>query len=363
MTETAQNLYKTGDKYHTDEDLKNAKKHYKLAIKADPNHYDSLRWLADIYLDGEDYETAISYFERAKAVNPNDADMLNDLGLCYYENYQYKLSLDTYALGLKIKPNHDTIHSNLGKALYEHNIENEKSAKKFAKWWLENFPKSDDAKVIGSAILGKQLSQQNKKYVKQIFDDFAEDFDEKLAELNYKAPELLSELWKKYAPKTSEKILDAGCGTGLLSPHINSSCKHLYGVDLSDEMLKLAEARELYSSLQCADLIGYLNKSKNTFNGIIASDVLCYFGDLGDVFKSTYNALQPDSHFAFSVEKNTTNKDNYFLTPSGRYVHNGDYIKSILTETGFTILEISNETLRTEHDNPVRGLITIAKKA
>ena len=48
MTETAQNLYKTGDKYHTDEDLKSAKKYYKLAIEVDPEHYDSLRWIADI---------------------------------------------------------------------------------------------------------------------------------------------------------------------------------------------------------------------------------------------------------------------------------------------------------------------------
>ena len=363
MTESAQNLYKTGDKYHTDEDLKSAKKYYKLAIKADPEHFDSLRWIADIYLDNEEYETAISYFERAKSVNPNDADMLNDLGLCYYENYQYKLSLDTYRLGLEINATHDTIHSNLGKALYEHNIEDEKSAKKFAKWWLDNFPKSDDAKVIGSAILGKQLSNQNKKYVKQIFDDFAEDFDDKLAELNYKAPELLSKIWQKYVPEKCEKILDAGCGTGLLSEHINKSCNHLYGVDLSDEMLKLAQTRELYSSLNCGDLLKYLNDNQKTFDGIIASDVLCYFGDLSDVFKSTYESLQEKSHFAFSVEQNKTNKDNYFLTPSGRYVHNSDYIKSVLSETGFEVLEISNETLRTEHDNPVHGLITIAKKS
>ncbi|MGB1361286.1 MAG: tetratricopeptide repeat protein [Alphaproteobacteria bacterium] len=362
MTDTAENLYNKGDTFHADEDLENAEKFYKQALKIDPNHYLSLRWLADIYLDQEKYTKAIELFEQAKMVNDKDPDLYNDLGLCYYEDYQYKESLDNYKAGLLIKSNNETIHSNLGKALYEYHIEDKSSAKEFAKWWKDGFPDSNDAQVIASAILGENLAEQNKEYVKQIFDDFAEDFDEKLAELDYKAPELLSAIWKKHNKDKVSKILDAGCGTGLLSPHINNACDYLHGVDLSAEMLELAKSRELYCDLSASDLIEYLNNNINEFNGVIASDVLCYFGDLNEVFNKTYDTLQSGSYFAFTNEENLTNDNDFFLTPSGRYTHKQSYIESVLTNNNFEVIEINNATLRTEHGNPVKGLISIAKK-
>jgi len=362
MTKTFDELYDIASDYHTNKNYRMAQDYYKQALEIDPEHYDSLRWLADNYLEQEKYETAIKWFEQAKKVNDQDNNLFNDLGLCYYENCDYKKSIKNYKLGLKIKHNDETIHSNFGKALYERYMEDQQDAKKDAKWWLDNFPNSNDAKVIGSAILGKNISKQNTKYVKQIFNDFAEDFDEKLAELNYKAPEYIAEIWKKYNKKSVDVILDAGCGTGLLSPHITNCCKQLYGVDLSNEMLEMAKSCELYSHLFCEDLIQYLEQNKNKFNGIIASDVLCYFGDLSEVFKLSYDSLQSDSYIAFSVEKNNTDNQDFLLNPSGRYVHQQKYIKYILEKTGFKNIKITNKTLRTEHDNPVKGLITIAKK-
>ncbi len=362
MTKTLDELYDIASNYHTDENHEMAKYYYKQVLQIDPKHYNSLRWLADNYLEQENYETAIKWFEKAKKVNDQDNNLFNDLGLCYYENCDYEKSIKNYKLGLEIKHDDETIHSNFGKALYERYLENQQEAKQDAKWWLNNFPNSNDAQVIGSAILGKNISKQNTKYVKQIFDDFAEDFDEKLSELNYKAPEYIAEIWKKYNKKPVSKILDAGCGTGLLSQHITNYCDQLYGVDLSSEMLELAKTRELYTDLFCEDLIKYLERNKDSFNGIIASDVLCYFGDLEEVFKLSYDSLHSNSYLAFSVEKNHIDEQDFLLSPSGRYVHKQKYVEYVLEKVGFKKVKIINKTLRTEHDNPVKGLITIAKK-
>ena len=55
---------------------------------------------------------------------------------------------------------------------------------------------------------------------------------------------------KEYGRQNDVRILDVGCGTGLVGEELQKyGCKNIDGADLSAEMLKLAEAKGIYGSL------------------------------------------------------------------------------------------------------------------
>ena len=47
------------------------------------------------------------------------------------------------------------------------------------------------------------------------------------------------------------------------------------------------------------------------------------------------------------------------LTASGRYAHGRAYVRAIASAAGFNERSVSNETLRTEYGEPVRGDIWV----
>jgi len=71
-----------------------------------------------------------------------------------------------------------------------------------------------------NALTGNTSTEPPKEYVKNLFDDYAERFDDSLIkQLEYKLPFLMKELILKLDPKrkTFEKVIDLGCGPPGLS--------------------------------------------------------------------------------------------------------------------------------------------------
>jgi predicted TPR repeat methyltransferase len=60
--------------------------------------------------------------------------------------------------------------------------------------------------------------------------------------------------------------------------------KSITGVDLSAEMIKLAEKKGVYSSLVTEPIQSYLERADTSFDVIVASDVFSYVGDLSHLF-------------------------------------------------------------------------------
>ena len=65
--------------------------------------------------------------------------------------------------------------------------------------------------------------------------------------------------------------------------------------------------------------------------------------------------LRPGGVFAFSVEKD--DEPGYRLRPNGRYTHNLDYLLDAGRAAGMRPLSHAEATLRTEHSQPVIGLV------
>ena len=110
------------------------------------------------------------------------------------------------------------------------------------------------------------------------FDGFAASFDDKLASLEYRAPELIRDAFASVYPSAAASldIADAGCGTGLCEPLLAPWARRLCGFDLSGGMLSKAQSRSVYTDLHKAELVAFLRDSVAAFDVIVSADTLCY---------------------------------------------------------------------------------------
>lgn len=336
---------------------------YDAVLAKDADHLEALEWRGEIAVQLDDYETAAAMLGKARSLR-GDTDFaeFTNLGLALYELNRADEAVDALWRAIMRDAEDLVSHSNLGKALYDQVSNGDReTALKIAKDWLHRFPENPDAMHIGAAISGDAAPDvANSAYVADVFNDYAATFEEKLAELEYRAPALLATrlAHNGIGAEGGLRILDAGCGTGLLAPYLRPMAARLDGVDLSPGMLKEASAKKVYDSLAEAELVSFLGDRRASFDVIAAADVLCYFGALAAAADAFAAALVDGGVLAFSVELGDT--EGFVLNESGRYKHGASYIRDVLDAAGFRILSLDTDTLRKEYGLPVLGLIVLA---
>jgi len=107
--------------------------------------------------------------------------------------------------------------------------------------------------------------------MKQFYAKWAADYDQQmLVELGYVSPFLIAEALKKNLPNKKSRILDIGCGTGLTVVDLSKAgYTHLYGIDLSEDMVEVAGSRGIYTNLKTGDVNQPLDYDDNFFDGAI----------------------------------------------------------------------------------------------
>ena len=109
-----------------------------------------------------------------------------------------------------------------------------------------------------------KLGDSSEKY----YDEWSEHYDSELVEeLGYKGPEISVHAFCDVFTDKQAKIMDFGCGTGLVAEHLQ---KHGYqnidGVDISEGMLALAKEKNIYQYLAKADLTKPLSLEDNIYD-------------------------------------------------------------------------------------------------
>jgi len=97
------------------------------------------------------------------------------------------------------------------------------------------------------------------------------------------------------APKSGERILDIGCGTGHLTAQIAESGARVVGVDRSDEMVKAA--RKAYPNLQFEVTDAREMPYHNDFDAVFSNATLHWIREPERVIRSVQNALRPGGRF------------------------------------------------------------------
>ena len=87
----------------------------------------------------------------------------------------------------------------------------------------------------------------NPQKVRQFYDDWAKNYNLDTSSSEYTGPAISARLLGQHLPEKSSRLLDAGCGTGLVGIELQAlGYDHIDGFDLSDSMAEKATATGAY---------------------------------------------------------------------------------------------------------------------
>jgi len=356
------NIHKEGGRF-TD-----AERCYRKALHCGPKHYNAQNNLAVVLEAQERLEEAFEAYAKLLQQAPKFAQghyLMGTFLRNHAQNMQHvEQSVECFRTAHALDPRNTRALEGLGVSLYA--LNRYEAAAQVYRDWLAREPEHPVARHMLAACGGAEVpSRADDAYVRNVFDKFADSFDEQLLKnLSYRAPQVLATALGEVLPGATAEldVLDAGCGTGLCSPLLRPYAKHLVGVDLSGGMVDKARLRGGYDELEVAELTGYLQAHPAAYDVVFSADTLIYFGELKNVLDAAYAALRPCGWLAFTVETAEGEDARVDLSPSGRYQHTRCYVERALASAGFTRMQIGTDTLRKECGQPVVGWVVLAQR-
>jgi predicted TPR repeat methyltransferase len=172
-------------------------------------------------------------------------------------------------------------------------------------------------------------------------------YDDEAEATGWLGPEITFGLTYKYM-NAGEKVLDLGIGTGLGSVLYHRAGLRVYGIDSSDEMLKLCEEKGFAERLKNHDLnAAPYPFEDSSMDHVVSVGVLHFFRDLATVFQETSRIVRDGGLFAFVVADRGLGGEEEIIvgpeqthtgSPVTMYRHSEDQIDSLLLVCGFTLL-------------------------
>jgi predicted TPR repeat methyltransferase len=226
-------------------------------------------------------------------------------------------------------------------------------------------PGSEEAVYWNEIAHGRTPEKQPLSMVRQMYDGFAEVFDQHLvAGLKYKLPREVAALITERYPERKLNLLDLGCGTGLLGACLGRIQGALIGVEISSKMIEQAARHGVYDRFHNIDLFDALRETPESLYDVIAAlDVFIYVGNLTGAIPNAHRILVPGGSFIFSCEAANEDEPDLVLRRSQRYAHKASHIEAACRAAGFEEVSLKPLDLRYEGMEPVQGFLVVARKA
>lgn len=336
---------------------------YELVLQLAPQHASAWNNLGNVRRHLGDAAGAIAAFETAIRHDKALAGAHQNLGNAYRNVGRLDDAIAQYRKALALRGDKIALYVHLGRTLFRHGRLAEAAA--VYSQWLQREPGNPIAAHMLAACSGNATPERaSDAFVKATFDAFAEDFDEVLGELQYRAPQLVAEAVATcLGPGARVDVLDAGCGTGLCGPLLRDLARRLVGIDLSPAMLSRARERRAYDELIETEVIGWAEARPGEFDVVASADVLVYFGDLFAVLHAFATVLRPGGHLVFTTERATAADRGFVLHPHGRYSHTVEHVAGALQAAGLELLRNEPVQLRLEGGEPVAGSLVVARRS
>lgn len=367
------------------------------SIELAPDHPDVHANLGNVLRDLDQLDGAAAAYRRALELTPENVWVMNNLASLLGKRGEYKEAEALFQEVIERLPDHCLGFINLGALLLNQDrvAEAEQSFRKA----LERDPDNMTAKfALGVAEFRSQTAEEiaadaerklqrdpsnasalhllaasrggdvperaSDAYVTALFDGYAERFDDQIAALGYRAPQLVGAVVRRlYQTEKQLDILDAGCGTGLCGPRLTPYGKRLVGVDLSLGMIAKARQRSVYDSLIVDELTRFLDGTDERFDLVVSVDTFCYFGPLEDVLRGSARVLRPGGRLIFTLEKEGGEPEaGHRLDLTGRYTHAERYVRQALAEADLDLEMLEEARLRYQALVPVIGMVLCARR-
>ncbi|MFZ6733019.1 tetratricopeptide repeat protein [Undibacterium sp. Ji42W] len=347
---------------------------FQQACKLKPDYAEAHSNIGNVYKDIGQQDDAILAYRQAIRLNAALAEPWNNLALIYQKRKELELAIQCAERAVTLQPNLAEIHNTLGN-IYKDAGQPAQAINSYQRAVALD-PEHGNALHFIHVLSGQASTQAPVSYVSKVFDDYAERFDQHLQEvLAYQIPVVIGKELRQLriadanADAKAWRILDLGCGTGLVAKELASMAAQLVGVDLSEKMLLKAQARQIYHRLIQADLLTMTRQeTAASYEVVTAADVFVYLGQLDHIVADISRLLVADGIFAFSVEaadeRLTQENDvaGYTLRSSGRYAHQLSYLGKLASAYEFTLLQCLPQTIRMENLQAIPGYLLIWRK-
>ena len=325
---------------------------YVTALNLKPDYIQAYNNIGLIYFETNEIQKSKFFFDKAFKIDSNNEITNFNLGNIYY--IQKKLCKAEFHFKKAIKVNSTYIEAYYNLGILYHNQEKIELAKKCYEETLKLDPSFCEAEHILNSLSGKTTKSAPKKYVENLFDNYAANFEKSLVKnLKYKTPKIIKEMIIDDNMVNLGSVLDLGCGTGLIGFELKPFSKNIDGVDLSKFMLEKANNKKIYNNLFHNDIESFLTTSNIEYDYFIAADVFVYIGNLSKIFKLIKERNKQNGKLIFSTEH--TNRKGYFINKKGRYCHSIDYIKSLCKKFDYKLLIFRKVPLRKDDAKDVGG--------
>lgn len=297
-------------------------------------------------------EAAVAQLARVVKQDPTSASAQFNLGIALQRVDRAADAVDAYRAVLAHDPGNVRAQLNLAGALMR--LDRHDDAVAEYRRVLELDPDEPTARHLVAALSGDTTTTAPAGYVRALFDDTAPAFDAHLRRLDYSAPAVIRRVVEAIAARPLQRILDLGCGTGMVGAELRALAGELVGVDLSSGMLAEARRGGHYDQLHLADVVDYLRSGADLFDVATAGDVMIYIGDLAPLLAALPSRLRDGGVFVFSTE---VGEGTWQLMPTGRYTHSDPYVAAVAQQAGFEVVSRDSIMLRYEHGEPVAGAV------
>jgi predicted TPR repeat methyltransferase len=337
--------------------IKSALRLFNYNLKQFPHHVDSLENLASIFLQFNRTRQAISLYKQILGMHDKRSDIRFNLAACLQQLAIYDEAIMHYQILLNQQLKHPDYLYNLGTIYY--NLGQYQACQFYWQQSLEINPNQKSLKFMLHMLDTKELdSNTHQSYVQELFDAYANHYDQHLmSQLNYQLPQFLNDY---LGHKEYSKVLEIGCGTGLCGQILKSRSKQLIGVDLSQLMINKAEKKNFYDQLISQDAQKYLQQYQQTYDLIVAMDVVPYIKDLHELLKLMRMKLSSGGEILISMETNSTEEPQ--LESTGRITYPENFIHKICQELSLNIIFEKKIFARNQNTIPVMERIYHLKR-
>lgn len=331
---------------------------YNEALSIQPDMTQALNNLAIVQRRLSDNQQAIALYKSAISVSPGFVEAHYNLGKSYWDEGQYDDALACFKRVLELEPDHALATQELGNYYLKQN-NSEKAIEYFEKYLTLVAEDTCGAQLKLSYLnVGEMPDRQPEQLIKQTYEKKARTWDKDVdqADMAFLGPQHIEEAVAELGLESKElAILDIGCGTGLCGPYLKKYAKQLHGVDLSSDMLALANKKNLYDELVCDDIVNYVDATNNSYDLIVGSGVMIFFGDLKGVLEKIAARTNDTGHFIFTLYK--SNHDDIEIRDNMHFAHSKQYIERVSSEVGFKVKEIKSVVHEYENEQPQPGFV------
>ncbi|STX27881.1 methyltransferase [Legionella beliardensis] len=334
--------------------------YFSKALALDNEHVEARNNLAATFMHHDRFENALMHYDYLLQKDPNNIEYLYNSGVAQMALGHLNEAISHFEHLLNQQSDHFAALNNLA-AIYIRLNDKEKAQNLLSQALAVN-PNDKASQHMLNAIAGLNKNTETApEYATNLFNNYALYYDQHVQKyLKYTIPNQILNLLGDLAISPRQRTLDLGCGTGLTGQVLRDMTQTLTGVDIAKKMLDWARPKGIYDELVEAEALAYLSNTKDSYDLIVAADVLPYFGELTPLFQQISQHLTAEGYFIFTTEISSIMP--WQLQTSARFSHHEHYLEQLAETNSLQIIAKKQIIARQQDDHPLPVLLVAMQK-